>query len=171
LVTCRHKNGQQNIMLTCFFRFSNNNFPLFLSKYLFAIFFFWPLHCQSFFDLGLLPFLCLHVTNMYLFNLCLTYNICIGMCSIALCILTVWKRKEYHELLRSYVNRNIYLIKKNYEKPRNHSQTTHRKLHITQHELMCSGREMVKQQSAGRHVSQHGHIILIPSQPVFDLFP
>ena len=89
------------------------------------------------------PFLCLHVTNMYLFNLCLTYNICIGMCSIALCILTVWKRKEYHELLRSYVNRNIYLIKKNYEKPRNHSQTTHRKLHITQHELMCSGREMV----------------------------
>ena len=89
------------------------------------------------------PFLCLHVTNMYLFNLCLTHNICIGMCSIALCILTVWKRKEYHELLRSYVNRNIYLIKKNYEKPRNHSQTTHRKLHITQHELMCSGREMV----------------------------
>jgi hypothetical protein len=73
--------------------------------------------------------------NMYLFNLCLTYNICIGMCSIALCILTVWKRKEYHELLRSYVNRNIHLIKKNYEKPRNHSQTIHRKLHITQHEV------------------------------------
>ena len=38
MVTCRHKNGQQNIILTCFFRFSNNNFPLFLSKRFFAIF-------------------------------------------------------------------------------------------------------------------------------------
>ena len=35
------------------------------------------------------PFVCPHVTNMYLFNLCLTYNICIVMCSIVLCILTV----------------------------------------------------------------------------------
>jgi len=40
-------------MLTCFFRFSNNNFPVFFSKRFFDIFF-CPLHCQSFFDLGLL---------------------------------------------------------------------------------------------------------------------
>ena len=65
------------------------------------------------------------------------------MCSIVLCILTVWKSKEYHELLRSYVNRNIDLIKKNYEKPSNHSQTIHRKLHITQHKLRCSVKERV----------------------------
>ena len=89
------------------------------------------------------PFLCLHVTNMYLFNLCLTYNICVVMCSIVFCILTVWKSKEYHELLRSYVNKNIDLIKNNYEKPSNHSQTIHRKLHITQHKLRCSGKERV----------------------------
>jgi hypothetical protein len=29
----------------------------------------------------------------------------------------------------------------------------------------------LKQQSAGRHVAPHGHIILIPSQPVFALSP
>ena len=29
----------------------------------------------------------------------------------------------------------------------------------------------LKQQSAGRHVAPLGHIILIPSQPVFDLTP
>jgi hypothetical protein len=29
----------------------------------------------------------------------------------------------------------------------------------------------LKQQSAGRHVAPLGHIILIPSQPVFDLSP
>ena len=28
-----------------------------------------------------------------------------------------------------------------------------------------------KQQSAGRHVAPFGHIILIPSQPVFDISP
>jgi len=30
---------------------------------------------------------------------------------------------------------------------------------------------LLKQESAGRHVSQLGHIIMIPSKPVFDLFP
>jgi hypothetical protein len=29
----------------------------------------------------------------------------------------------------------------------------------------------LKQQSAGRHLAPHGHIILIPSQPVFALSP
>jgi hypothetical protein len=30
---------------------------------------------------------------------------------------------------------------------------------------------LLKQESAGRHVSELGHIIMIPSKSVFDLFP
>jgi hypothetical protein len=103
LVTCRHKNGQQNIMLTCFFRFSNNNFPLFLSKYLFAIFFFWPLHCQSFFDLGLLiyPFVPFVSSNISYMTLLYVF---LFICSCYRCITCCYVTELYSN---SNINFNI----------------------------------------------------------------
>jgi hypothetical protein len=46
------------------------------------------------------------------------------------------------------------------------------KLYIDQHaELDFNSASSRKQESAGRHVAPLGHIILIPSQPVFTLSP
>jgi hypothetical protein len=43
---------------------------------------------------------------------------------------------------------------------------------LDQHaELDLYSASLLKQQSAGRHVAPLGHIILIPSQPVFALSP
>ena len=43
---------------------------------------------------------------------------------------------------------------------------------LDQHtELDVYSASSLKQQSAGRHVAQLGHIILIPSQPIFALSP
>ena len=42
---------------------------------------------------------------------------------------------------------------------------------LDQHELDFYSANSLKQQSAGRHVAPLGHIILIPSQPVFALTP
>ena len=43
---------------------------------------------------------------------------------------------------------------------------------LDQHaELGFYSASSLKQQSTGRHVVPHGHIILIPSQPVFALSP
>ena len=42
---------------------------------------------------------------------------------------------------------------------------------LDQHELDFYSASSLKQQSAGRHVAPLGHIILIPSQPVFALTP
>jgi len=43
---------------------------------------------------------------------------------------------------------------------------------LDQHaELDCYNVSSLKQQSAGRHVAPLGHIILIPKQPVFNLYP
>jgi hypothetical protein len=47
-------------------------------------------------------------------------------------------------------------------------------VHFTIHqhaELDFYSASPLKQQSMGRHVATHGHIILIPNQPVFDLSP
>jgi hypothetical protein len=43
---------------------------------------------------------------------------------------------------------------------------------LDQHaELELHSANSLKQQSAGRNVTPFGHIILIPSQPIFDLSP
>ena len=43
---------------------------------------------------------------------------------------------------------------------------------LDQHaELDSYSASSLKQQSAGRHVTPHGHIILLPSQPAFALSP
>jgi hypothetical protein len=42
---------------------------------------------------------------------------------------------------------------------------------VLDHELDFHSVSLLKQQSAGKYVSPLGHIILIPSQPVFALTP